>query len=51
MKREMKIVLWDEMSFMGMKLVYTVSNTRESWKWSHETPIEIALNTCLFLIK
>jgi len=27
MKREMKIVLWYEVSFMEMKLVYTVSNT------------------------
>lgn len=32
LNREMKIVLWHKMSFMAMKLVYTVFNVRESWK-------------------
>lgn len=31
------------MSFMMIKLVYTVSNTWESWKQWHETPIETNL--------
>jgi len=36
-------VSWDEMSFMGMKLVYNISNTWQSWKQSHETPTETGL--------
>jgi len=39
MKRDMTKVLRVEKSFMGMKLVYIVSNTWESWKQGHETPI------------
>jgi hypothetical protein len=43
----MKIVLWAEMSFIGMKLVYIVSNTMEAWKQSHETPIETGLKVTI----
>jgi hypothetical protein len=31
------------MSLMWMKLVCTVSNSRESWKQGHETPTETGL--------
>jgi len=37
------MVAWDETSFMGMKLVYTISNIRKSWKHSHETPTNALL--------
>jgi hypothetical protein len=49
-------VLWNEMSFMETKLVYTVSNTWNSCKVRHEIPTETGLidhysksnNHCLF---
>jgi hypothetical protein len=43
MKREIKMISWDEMSFMRMKHVYTVSNNMEFWKQSYETLIETDL--------
>ena len=36
-------VLWDEMRFIKMKLVYTVSNAYEFWKQGYETPLRLAL--------
>jgi hypothetical protein len=37
MKREMIKILEDEMSFIRIKLIYTVLNTSESWKQKHKT--------------
>ena len=44
MKREMIKVSWDEMSFMGMKLIYTVSNTLSLGNWEMKLPTETGLN-------
>jgi hypothetical protein len=43
MKREMMKVSWDEMSFMGMKLIYTVSNTLSLGNWEMKLPTETGL--------
>jgi hypothetical protein len=43
--KEVIKISWHEISFMRIKFVYTVFNTCESWKQSHETPVETGLTT------
>jgi hypothetical protein len=43
MRREMIKVSWHEMSFMGMKRIYTVSNTWSLGTWEMKPPLRLTL--------
>jgi hypothetical protein len=43
MKREIIKVSWDEISFMAMKLIYTVSNTLSLVNWVMKPPLRLTL--------